>query len=80
MTPKKKQSTKTPTKPFVGKCFNCETDVTDDDFCHGCRAYLCQPCNVGGLNVMGFGHAREVHLKHYDDEGNELDESEIDEL
>lgn len=71
MTKRKKQSPKP--KPIVGQCFNCKKDVTDDDLCHGCKTLVCEPCNVGGLGVPWGGHEREAHLKHYNDDGEEID-------
>lgn len=61
-------------KPFAGKCFKCQRTVTQDDHCWGCREYVCEECNVGGLRVPWGGHNVDAHFKHYSDDGEELDD------
>jgi hypothetical protein len=72
----KKQSPKP--LPMVGTCVKCKKDVTQDDYCSGCKQYVCEECNVGGLGVPWGGHAVEDHFKHYDDDGRELDDVDED--
>ncbi len=41
-------------------CFNCHVGCTSYSFCYGCRAYVCDDCEVGSTN--GEGHTPEDHL------------------
>lgn len=53
-------------KPLTGKCFNCGKAVTEDDFCFGCKAYVCEECNTNGLNVPWGGHDKSAHTEDAD--------------
>lgn len=46
-------------------CFNCgHTWLTKkgaaENFCYGCREYVCTKCDQGGAG--GHGHTKEAHL------------------
>lgn len=51
-------------------CFNCGAECTDDHYCHGCRAHICNACSVNP-DASGIGHAPEDHLSdpELDEEG-----------
>lgn len=63
----KKASKKKP-EPFVAVCFKCKKDVTQDDFCFGCKQYVCEPCNVNALGIRWGGHDVEEHYETSDPE------------
>lgn len=71
MTKKKAKSNPDPeSDPEIppGKCFACSKNVTADDYCYGCKSYICEPCNVGSLSVPWGGHNKEAHLKECSDD------------
>lgn len=49
-----------------GKCFNCEAPCSRDTYCHGCKVYICDSCDVSCGNY-GPGHEPEAHLQEPDD-------------
>lgn len=42
-------------------CFNCSHVCDEDHFCHGCKSYVCDDCDVS-CGEYGRGHSREDHL------------------
>jgi hypothetical protein len=46
--------------PANGACFHCRAACTDDNYCCGCKAFVCDGCEHEF--VMGFGHEPEEHL------------------
>lgn len=64
---KKRSKEKPEPKPPSGQCFACGKNVTGDDFCWGCRAHICESCNVGALSVPLGGHRRDAHLQLTED-------------
>lgn len=44
----------------------CESDVNDDHYCHGCRAYICDGHSTNPDTRPG--HAVEEHWQEPDDE------------
>lgn len=50
--------------PDPGKCFNCECLCTGEDYCYGCKAYVCEGCDVNGLNILGDEHEPREHLDY----------------
>lgn len=46
--------------PAEGPCFHCGAKCTDDNYCCGCKAFICEGCEHEF--VMGFGHSPEEHL------------------
>lgn len=56
--------------PKTGKCFNCDKDCTQENFCFGCRKFICEKCDVS-CGGYGFGHRPEVHLEPPDDGDDE---------
>lgn len=65
-TPAKKKPAKAESPG--GKCFNCHKAVKSDDFCFGCRTFVCEPCNKGGLNVPWGAHDKNAHLREDGDD------------
>ena len=39
----------------VGECYFCDESLTDDNFCHGCKHYICEGCDLAGFEVVKFG-------------------------
>lgn len=31
---------------LTGHCYNCKKPVTQDDYCSGCKEYICKGCDV----------------------------------
>ena len=49
--------------PQVGNCFNCGADCTGDDYCHGCKTFICSECDHSAADGGQFGpHTRDAHL------------------
>ena len=47
-------------------CYLCEENPTTfNDFCHGCRQYICSDCSVN-MDAGGIGHDPEDHLEDED--------------
>jgi hypothetical protein len=42
-------------------CFNCYTVCNEEDFCFGCKKYVCEKCGVNISPPFG-SHDPEVHL------------------
>ena len=53
-----------PANPGAGSCFHCQRPCTSDDYCFGCRSFVCNECGIG--NTIGFGHDPEDHLEAED--------------
>lgn len=49
-------------KKEIARCFNCDAVVGEDDYCHGCDAYVCDKCDARGANGAMGRHPREAHL------------------
>lgn len=48
------------------KCFNCKKSVdADESFCYGCKAHICEDCDVNPNMPMG-SHRPELHLREKD--------------
>jgi hypothetical protein len=64
-----KENGKATSKPDAnateGPCFNCGTPCTSDDFCHGCKTFICEKCTLG--SPMGFRHNPVEHLEYEDE-------------
>jgi recombinational DNA repair protein (RecF pathway) len=59
-------TTLTGVSDVANKCFNCGQQCNDDDYCHGCGAYVCGECWTDGDAPWG-KHAPEDHLDDGDD-------------
>ena len=48
----------------TGACFNCDKTASDERFCYGCHAYVCDGCDVGWsvAEAKRGTHAKEDHL------------------
>lgn len=44
------------------ECFNCEGYVSEEDFCDGCRAYVCSLCSAKCTDELDLEHSPENHL------------------
>lgn len=40
-------------KDLTGSCYKCKKPVTQDDYCHGCKEYVCQGCDDNADRLMG---------------------------
>jgi len=49
------------------QCFLCEKDVSDGDFCYGCKEYICDDCS-GGFNAPMGSHSPDDHEDACDEE------------
>lgn len=47
-------------------CAFCETPCSDDDFCYGCRTYVCSDCDVTYGSLSG-GHEPDDHTREPED-------------
>jgi len=50
-----------------GWCAKCGRSATQDDYCYGCRRFVCERCETA-LGGIGPGHAVEAHWDNEDDE------------
>lgn len=51
----------------IRACRFCAKTLTNDDqFCYGCKAYICEKCDVNWNPPMGI-HSPSVHLEEPDD-------------
>ena len=41
------------------KCYFCDKEVTSDDFCYGCKHYVCKDCEE--TLIIGHGHLVDEH-------------------
>ena len=55
---------------MVSKCALCEKEVPEDNFCHGCKEFVCDGCS-GGFNAPMGGHDLMDHEEALDDEDDE---------
>lgn len=53
-----KECTSTLKKPHIQKCYLCGEPCDEDDYCYGCRKYICSDCDENA--VMG-DHEPEDH-------------------
>ncbi len=54
-------------KPFefeVRRCHMCNGQVTEDQYCHGCKVHICSACDAP-LDDRPFGceHIPEMHIR-----------------
>jgi len=54
-------------KPFefvVLRCHMCNSQVTEDEYCYGCKVHICADCDAP-LNERPFGyvHPPEMHAQ-----------------
>lgn len=49
-----------------GPCFNCEKPCTEDDWCFGCKHFVCAVCGIH--DHLGPGHSPSQHLESPEDE------------
>lgn len=59
----KKRAPKPPEEEGAGdgSCFECQKVCDKDQYCFGCRTFICEEHSLN-LTLMG-GHAREDHLE-----------------
>jgi len=53
-------------KVEIKECFNCQKSVDENSFCFGCKNYICDECDVNGINLFG-KHQCEDHLFNNED-------------
>lgn len=51
----------TMTEPGAGLCFKCRKPAGPEMYCFGCKAHVCEKCDVACGNY-GPGHSKEAHL------------------
>ena len=56
----------------------CSTPLTEDDYCSGCKKYICDNHTINSL-VMGFGHDPQEHNEYDDEQIDDGDYGEDDE-
>jgi len=37
--------------PKIAICYFCEKEVTEDDYCFGCKHYVCEDCDHAPLTI-----------------------------
>ena len=42
-----------------GRCWNCNTQVTGERYCHGCHEFVCAKCDATQASGP---HKKEAHL------------------
>ncbi len=47
-----------------GPCIKCDKTTSGDNFCFGCRAYICEGCDTGNFNLKS-GHQPMDHLREW---------------
>jgi hypothetical protein len=47
--------------PSAGPCIGCKEETSDESFCYGCKAFVCENCMVN--DVTGFSHSADDHLQ-----------------
>jgi len=55
------------------KCYFCAAEVSDDDYCYGCKEYVCAECDVMSINMPWGGHGVDLHAEEALDEDEEQD-------
>jgi hypothetical protein len=67
-------------EPRAGKCFNCGKDCTEQSFCYGCKAIVCDDCEPGFSVAQATkgSHAPGDHLVDFEaeDGDDEADDGE----
>ena len=56
-----------PDGSLKGVCFECGDPATDDDYCFGCKSFICSECGKN-WEILGHGHLREDHLRDQEDD------------
>lgn len=72
MTTKKKKQVDTP------KCTHCNKDTDKEHFCYGCKAHVCDDCEVGwpvAAGKEGESYVRRVAGYHLVESENHEEES-----
>ena len=44
------------------KCYHCKESCNEDQFCHGCKQYICEDCSKNYEMPWG-GHDPDLHLE-----------------
>jgi len=47
-----------------GPCYHCKKQVGRDNYCYGCKEYICDDCNLpwSVADAYGKGHHPEDHI------------------
>ena len=63
-------------KLSIPKCTHCNKNTDKNQFCYGCKTYVCDNCEVAwSVAAAGFGgHAPEDHLEKAEEEEEEEEE------
>jgi hypothetical protein len=48
-------------EPTQGPCTGCGKNVDDENFCFGCKAFICDDCTAN--DISGFTHVPAAHLE-----------------
>ena len=60
--------------PETGNCFRCGIELGPEFYCYGCREFICEGDDCGGMvawslaSAMGHGHEPEAHWVEADEE------------
>jgi hypothetical protein len=61
-------------EPKEGPCVFCQKACTDDNFCSGCKSFVCDSCNKAGVSLPWGGHAKDAHLVAHDEDVDGLED------
>lgn len=63
-----------------GACVSCGKPCAADQYCHGCKSYICEDCDVAGQSggMAGGKHEPEDHGTRQLDDDTDDDEDETD--
>ena len=59
---------------MINTCYFCEKKCVKDDYCHGCKQYICNDCSIN-CSLTG-NHNVEDHLEEeeeFEDEDENID-------
>jgi len=42
-------------------CYFCEKEVSEGDYCYGCKHYICEDCDKAGMDIGFGGHDVDEH-------------------
>lgn len=73
-----KKPAKKPNTDLTGSCFNCGKPLTQDDYCFGCKEYICDKCDANGVTMPPGRHEPTDHLDW--DADDDLTDDERDDL
>ena len=61
------ETKKKPEPEKKGKCYQCAKPCGDDQYCHGCKEFICEECTVNFDPPWG-SHQPNVHFEESEDD------------